>query len=80
MNVDYMKAGTGEPCQGWYVTSEGTQGIAGVLDIAEHIIDKLEELLYHSGGDESFDAGWKAGLEKAIAVVKEVKVRIKNDQ
>jgi hypothetical protein len=47
------------------MTSEGTQGAVGVLDI----IDELEEQQCHSCGDESFDAGWKAGLEKAIDIV-----------
>lgn len=79
MGIDYMKTSTGEPCQGWYVTSEGTQGVVGVLDIAEHIIDELKEQQCHLCGDESFDAGWKAGLEKAIEIISEATdIRLKD--
>lgn len=54
--------------------SEGTQEVAvGVLDI----IDELEEQQCHLCGDESFDAGWKAGLEKAIDTIKEMSMRLK---
>jgi hypothetical protein len=37
------------------------------------IINELEEQQCHLCGDESFDAGWKAGLEKAIEMIREKK-------
>lgn len=72
MDKDFEKMSRHSPIRFGRVSCKGY-----LKKLKARFIDELEEQQCHLCGDESFDAGWKAGLEKAIDTIKEMSMRLK---